>query len=209
MLRPLHLPVMNTHKKILKLAAVILAGAATALMSSAEVEMESITTDQGRLEAILISDIAEITAIDYETRALTLMDEMGKEVTVQAGPDVERLDEVEVGDVVEIDYYLSVAAELRAPTLEEMENPLEIEEEVEEAAPDAAPGGAEITMIKAVCTVEGLDRPTATVTLMGPLGGLNVVRVADIENLTKMRIGDTIMVTFTEAVAISVEKVED
>lgn len=43
----------------------------------------------------------------------------------------------------------------------------------------------------------------------GPAGRLNVVRVADIENLTKMRIGDTIVVTFTEAEAISVEKVAD
>lgn len=199
---------MNTLNKLLKLAAIVLIGAGTLWVSSAEVEMASITTDQGRVEAMLISDIATVTAIDYDTRAITLMDEMGKAVTVQAGPEVERLAEVAVGDAVEIDYYLSIAAELRAPTPEELENPLEILEEEERTGPEAAPGGAEITMIKAVCTVEGLDRPTATVTLMGPLGGLNVVRVTDIENLSKMRIGDTIVVTFTEAVAIRVEKVE-
>jgi len=57
-----------------------------------------------------------------------------------------------------------------------------------------------------VCTIEGLDRPTETVTLKGPLGRYASVRVADPGNLPHLRIGDTVLVTYTEALAIAVEE---
>ncbi len=199
---------MNTRTNTMKLLFAAFAAAATALTSLAEVEMEAITTEQGREESILVTKIETVTAVDYETRDITLIDELGKEVTVNAGPEVERLAEIEVGDTVEVDFYMSVAAELRAPTEEELENPLEIIEEDVRNSTEMAPGGMSLTMVKAVCVIEGLDRPTETVTLMGPLGGLNVVQVADVVNLTKMRIGDTVVVTFTQAVAIDVRKVQ-
>jgi Cu/Ag efflux protein CusF len=199
---------MKKTNTIVKLLMAAFAATAMTLTSLAEVDMEMVNTDHGAAAAMLITKNEVVTAIDYETRAVTLVDELGKEVTVKAAPEVERFDEVEVGDLVEIDYYLSVAAELRAPTEEELENPIEVVEEDVRAAPESAPAGADITMIKAVCVVEGLDRPTETVTLMGPLGGLNIVRVADVDNLSKMRIGDTVVVTFTEAMAIRLEKVE-
>ena len=57
-----------------------------------------------------------------------------------------------------------------------------------------------------VTTIEGLDRPTKTITVQGPLGRLVTARVAHPANLTKMRIGDNIVITYTEALAISLEK---
>ena len=57
-------------------------------------------------------------------------------------------------------------------------------------------------------TIEGLDRPTQTVTVKGPRGNYLTARVANPANLTKMRIGENIVVTLTEAVAISLEKAE-
>jgi len=72
----------------------------------------------------------------------------------------------------------------------------------------AAPAGAQISVITAVCTIEGLDRPTETVTLKGPLGGLNVVKVLDVNNMPHLHIGQSVVVTFTQATAISLEKVK-
>jgi hypothetical protein len=42
----------------------------------------------------------------------------------------------------------------------------------------------------------------------GPHGNYLTARVADPSRLTQVRIGETIVITFTEAVAISLEKVE-
>jgi hypothetical protein len=57
-----------------------------------------------------------------------------------------------------------------------------------------------------VVTVEGLDRPTKSLTVMGPLGNLHTVQVENVANLSKLRLGETIVVTYTEALAVSLEK---
>jgi len=51
-----------------------------------------------------------------------------------------------------------------------------------------------------------LDRPTETITVRGPAGHYYMAHVADPENLTKMHIGDTIVVTLTEAAVVSLER---
>jgi hypothetical protein len=53
-----------------------------------------------------------------------------------------------------------------------------------------------------------LDRPTQTVTLKGPGGRYVTVRVADPKILEKPRLGDTVVVTAAEALAVSLEKVK-
>ena len=54
-------------------------------------------------------------------------------------------------------------------------------------------------------TIEGLDRPTQTVTVKGPRGKYFVARVADPSRLEQVHIGETIVLTFTEAAAISLK----
>ena len=162
-----------------------------------------------REDIALVSLEASVEAIDYDLRDVTLKGPGGNTFTVTADLRVERLDEIEVGDMVSVDYLKSVLFELRKPTIEELEEPLVILDETAKAPEDMAPGVGEITMIRAVCTIEGLDRQTMTAKLLGPLGGYNIVGVADPENLTKLRIGDTVIVTYTEAVAIGLVKAEE
>jgi hypothetical protein len=45
-------------------------------------------------------------------------------------------------------------------------------------------------------------------TLKGPEGKLAVVKVQDPANLEKVKVGDELMITYTEALAISVEHVK-
>ena len=60
--------------------------------------------------------------------------------------------------------------------------------------------------IKAVVTIEGLDRPTRTITVKGPMGRYFTTRVEDASRFEQMKIGETIVVTFTEAAVVSLEK---
>jgi hypothetical protein len=160
-----------------------------------------------REETVLVHITATVEAIDYDKREVTLKGPLGNSVTFTVDERVKRLNEVRVGDTVAADYYVSVAAELRPPTAEERREPLMIVEGAGKAPPGTSPAGHALRQIKAVCTVEGLDRPTETVTLKGPLGRYASVRVADPANLPHLRIGDTVMVTYTEALAIALEKV--
>ena len=45
-------------------------------------------------------------------------------------------------------------------------------------------------------------------TLKGPEGNVETVRVMDPKNLEKVKVGDRIVITYTEALAISVEAVK-
>lgn len=106
------------------------------------------------------------------------------------------------------DYYVSLAGELRAPTAEERAVPFMVLEAGARAPEGTAPAGGALRTFKVVATVEGLDRTTRSVTLKGPLGNTLTVRARDPNNLQKLHLGDTIVVTYTEALAVSLSKVE-
>jgi Cu/Ag efflux protein CusF len=176
--------------------------------SLAQEKSDSKSSVPARQDHLLLSVTGRIEAIDHATREITLKGPQGRVETYSVSKDVKRLDEAKVGDYVTIKYYLGFAAELREPTAEEKKTPLVVLEGAGKAPASAAPAAAGARRIKAVVTVEGLDRPTETITVKGPAGRYYTARVADPANLTKMRIGDTIVVTLTEAAAVSLDKAE-
>lgn len=161
-----------------------------------------------RQKTVLATVTASVEAIDLTNREVTLKGPLGNTVTFTVDQRVKRLNEVKVGDFVRADYYVSIAAELREPTAEEKEHPLEIVQAAAKAPPGTSPAAGGLRRFKVVTTIEGLDRPTQTVTVKGPRGNYLTARVEDPSRLTKMRIGDNIVVTYTEALAISLEKAE-
>ncbi len=160
-----------------------------------------------RGEALLVSVTAKVEALDLETREVTLKGPLGNVVTLVADQRVKRFNEIKVGDEVTADYYVALLAELREPTAEEKKTPLTVLETKAKAPPGTSPAAGGLRMFKVVATVEGLDRPTRSVTLKGPRGKYITVRARDLEILHKLRLGDTILVTYAEALAISLEKV--
>ena len=159
-----------------------------------------------REDAILLTLKASVEAINYDKREVTLKGPLGNEVTFTVDQRVKRLNEIKVGDVVQADYYVSLAAEIRPPTPEEEKDPIVLLDATGKAPPGTSPAAGGLRRFKVVTTIEGLDRPTQTVTLKGPLGNYVTVRVADPSRLTQVRIGDHVVVTYTEALAISLEK---
>ena len=161
-----------------------------------------------RTESVLTTITATVESIDAEKREVTLKGPLGNEVSFVVGPQVKRLNEVKVGDVVQADYYMSLVAELRKPTPEEEKNPIMVVEDSGRAPATQSPAGAQAHRVKVVTTIEGLDRSTRTITIKGPRGNYLTARVDDPANLGKMRIGENIVVTYTEALAVSLEKVK-
>jgi len=161
-----------------------------------------------RQEHLLLSVTGTIEAIDLTSREVTLKDAQGHIETFAVDKDVNRLNEAKVGDKVVMGYYLGFAAELRKPTAEEEQNPLVVLEGAGRAGQEAAPAAAEVRRIRAVVTIEGLDRPTQSITVKGPRGKYFKARVADPSRLEQARIGETIVLTFTEAAAISLKKAD-
>jgi len=161
-----------------------------------------------REDAVLVTVTASVEAINLANREVTLKGPLGNTVSFTVDQRVKRLDEVKVGDLVRADYYVSFATELRKPTEAEERNPITLLEGAGKTPPGTSPAAGELRRFKVVTTIEGLDRPTRTITVKGPRGNYLTARVADPSKLTKMRIGENIVVNYTEALAISLEKAD-
>jgi hypothetical protein len=189
------------------LCAVLLAASQFPALSADE-QAAPANQPMSRKDTVLVTITASVEAINYTNREVTLKGPLGNEVTFTVDERVKRLNEVKVGDLVQADYYVSLAAELRKPTAEEQQHPIVLLDAAGKAPAGTSPAAGGLRRYKIVTSVEGLDRPTQTITVKGPLGHLFTARVADPSRLTKMRIGDNIVVTYTEALAISLEKKE-
>jgi hypothetical protein len=63
------------------------------------------------------------------------------------------------------------------------------------------------SVVEATANVEAVDLKKRTVTVKGPKGNVNTVKVGDhVKKLDQVKVGDQVVVRYTEAVAISVEK---
>src|SRR5262249_36783297 len=68
------------------------------------------------------------------------------------------------------------------------------------------PAGAAGRVTTVVTTITGIDKAAGTVTLQGPTGSATTVKARDPRNLDRVAVGDLVEITYTEAVAVSVDK---
>jgi Cu/Ag efflux protein CusF len=170
----------------------------------AEVEM-AVSGDNQRMVAKQIT--AVITSIDREARTITVEGPLGNALTLTgAGDGIERIDEFAVGDFVTATYVSSMSSELRTPTAEELAEPWVEVDAAARADMDMEPGAAVGRMIRAVCTIEGMNRVTGTVTLQDPKGNFHIIGDVDPAKMAGVTLGDTVVVTYSEAVALTLEK---
>jgi hypothetical protein len=195
--------ITSKHIRALALACSGLLFAIPAV-SQADVEMQL----RGNNERTNIKSVsAVITKIDSKTREITLEGSLGNFITLVAGPELTRFDELAVGDVVNATYTSSISGELRAPTEEELAQPMVVVDADAITAPkDKDPGAAVGVTVRAVCTIEGMNRITRTVMLKDPDGDFHIIEDVDPEKMAGVTIGETIIVTYTEAFALSLEK---
>lgn len=152
--------------------------------------------------ASLIMLSATVTAVNQETREVTLKGADGKELAITVGEEVKNLPQVAVGDQVEVAYYESVNVEVLGP--EQAEPGATAMSALETAEPGQKPAGAMATELSVVATIDAIDKDAETVTLKGPEGNTKTVKVRNPANLEKVAVGDQVMITLTRAVAVDV-----
>jgi len=150
-----------------------------------------------------ITETATVEAVDQATRVVTLKGSKGNVFDITAGEEVRNLAQVNVGDQVKVKYYQSLAIEVMAPG----KAPGGRQEAVvmDRAKLGEKPGGMVGGQVTVTATVKAIDKKKQTVTLKGPEGKSRVVKVQDPKNLKNVKVGDDVVITLTEAVAISVE----
>ena len=155
-------------------------------------------------DAVLVDIDATVQAINPETRELTLKGVKGNVVTFTVDERVKRFDEIKVGDRILATYYASLAVDLREPTEEEKATPFSVIEDKSRAPEGATPAALGYRVMKAVVTIESLDRATRSVTFKGPRGNSTTAEVKDPAVLERVNVGDSVVVTYSEALGIEV-----
>lgn len=158
------------------------------------------------VEEEVVSLAATVVKVDQKRRVVTLRDADGKVFAVKVGDEVRNLAQVRKGDQVVATYYESLALTLKKPG--EATPGLDTDLVADRAAPGEKPAGAVATQTTLTATVVGINKKKGTITLKGPEGKTKTITARDPKRLEPVKVGDLIEATYTEAVAIAVEKPE-
>jgi Cu/Ag efflux protein CusF len=157
-----------------------------------------VPTSVGKTSIVTVT--AVIAAIDSTHRLITLKRDDGVSEIIYAGPEVQRLSELKVGDKVTFKFQESVVYDIQQPGAKPP-SPEKIA--VERAG--AKPGGKITQTMTAVVTLTAIDLAIPSVTVKTEQGEAMSFKVEDKSNLKGVKVGDKVQITYTIALAISVE----
>jgi hypothetical protein len=138
---------------------------------------------------------------------VTVRSASGDSLTVYVDESVKTFPQASVGDQVRVRYVESMAFQLRKAS--DTIQGFEVTEETARPKP-GRPAGAASTDIKATVKIKAVEQAGSKVTFTGPRGR----RTAQIQDASlrdyasKLRPGDTVEVSYKEALALSLEKVK-
>lgn len=156
---------------------------------------------QAASAGVSLTDTSVIKAIDKANRVVTLKHEDGSIDDVVCGPEVQRFDALKVGDKVTFRYYESLVTAIQKPG----------------AAPPSSvgggivrnegkkPGGTLSRQLTVVVTVAKVDAAAKTLTVTTDGGDSITAVVDDAKSLAGVKAGDKVQITYTQALAISVD----
>jgi hypothetical protein len=150
---------------------------------------------------------AKVEAVDHAKRLVTITGPLGNTVVMKVDETVRNLPQVKVGDSVLVEYEESVAVRVMKPG--EDAGPAKVEASLAAAKPGEKLAGVLKNQITTTATIEAIDKTKPSVVLKGRQGELSEVKVLYPENLDRVKVGDQIEITYTEALAISVEEIKE
>ena len=186
----------------LLLAALIAALPALSLAQNAPMAATIVEKEKG---AVTFADTVElqgvITAIDKNTRAVTIKGGSGNVLTIIAGPQVKNFKKIKVGDLVTLNYVAALGLELKkggGRLRERIES-----EQATAAKPGENPKGSMLRTVKIIADVMAVDAAAGSITLRGPQRSIDLF-VKDKELLKDIRVGDQIAATYEEATVVAI-----
>jgi hypothetical protein len=136
---------------------------------------------------------ATVEAIDHTSRIVALKGPLGNVADFQVAEEVERFDDLAVGDTITATYTEALAVSLRKPG--------EVQPAAEVMTSEV---GRTIAQRTISVSVEEIDRAVPSVTVRGPEGRVVSFRVPDGVSVDDVDVGDSIDVTYTIALVVEV-----
>lgn len=160
-----------------------------------------------------VLDLSEVTTtmivkeIDLPQRLFTLDYGDGNEIVVQAADDLANLEQIKVGDKVEVTYISSTAVYVTSP--DEDRPPVAASRSVEVQTKDGKPRKITVDIIEQTSTVLEVDVVNRTAVLKDHEGKVQKIDVhPETKNLENVKVGDQVVLQMTTAVAVDISKVE-
>jgi hypothetical protein len=147
---------------------------------------------------------ATVQAVDYKNRTITLKDPDGSVATLDVHRHAKNLDQVKVGDKLEVEFYKSVILYVAKADGKP--------EAVGAAAVGVAPRGDKpgieaVDVLEVTAKVDAIDHKKRTITLTGPQGGTVTLAVdKHAKHFNEVKKGDQIVARVTEAVVMTIRK---
>jgi len=146
-----------------------------------------------------------VDAIDREARTITLKGPEGGTRTIQMMEDSNNIDKIVIGDTVNVEYVQHMSIEVMAN--DGMEPGTGTMSAVARNAEGETPAGMMMETTVTTATVEDINIEANTFKLKWPGGEIKEYEAQNPENLKKSKVGDLVVVTYTEAIALSLNEV--
>jgi len=163
-----------------------------ALAVPAAAQVKTITGEQR-------TTTATIDAIEQSTREVTFKKPDGTHTTVRVPPDVTRFSSLKVGDTITARYYENLVVRLKLPG----EAAVNTSADAITPAAGAKPGGTAAAQRTITATITAIDQNVPSITFAGPNGWSYSSKVQDKNALAKVKVGDKVDITWTDALLIS------
>ena len=188
-----------TKNKYLLIAALFAVSSSWAGEGAATMERPSIHASQSAVVSAVVEEI------NHETRVVTVRRSDGEAITFTAHEDARNLDQVSVGDVLLAEYEETISIEVFANEDHEQAEAAELAA-VARTEEGEMPGFAAMDATVVTATVEEINIEANTFKLKGPDCEVTEEGARNPDNLKRAQVGDLVVTTVTEAVAVVVEK---
>lgn len=153
-------------------------------------------------EATPVTLTGTIEKIDKATRTVTVKGQSGHSIEINAPAAVQGFDTLKVGDKVSATYYEALAVQLRKPG----DPPPPPDPIVTTQRKELTPGSETRRQQTFAVTVEAVDPKAPSIRVKGPQGRVVTLSVKDPKQLERVKPGDTIDVTYYEALMVKIAR---
>ena len=156
---------------------------------------------KGAVGAVKVRGTVE--AVDKEKGTVRLKGPRGGTLTLEM-KDRAKLEAVQVGDPVVATYVEAIAYQVKKAGT--AVPGVTMQETHVTSKPGETPAGAIGREVTVTATITAIDRTHHTVTIKGPDGDTETIKAKDPKNLDAIKVGDMAEITYSQALAISLDK---
>jgi hypothetical protein len=175
----------------------IFVGAAAVLVATASLAAAQTKVIQGETRTVS----ATVEAIDTTARSVTVLKSDGNYEVFYVPPTVKRFDTLKVGDKITARHYENIVLRVQQP------GEKDVNTSTRDVATPAGQGTSGTVAHQRVitATITAIDMKTPSITFTGPQGFKYSSKVQDVAALSKVKVGDKVNITWTEATLVSIE----